>query len=64
MLINKGLFHIVSKTNTIREMNTTTYTLADIHLRTGNFQKNVLSYYPGTTQDNEMNDTPFESHIK
>jgi len=39
-------------------------TLADIYLRTGNFQKNVLSYYSGTTQDNETNDTPFESPIK
>ena len=39
-------------------------TLADICLRTGNFQKNVLSYYSGTTQDNETNDIPFESPIK
>ena len=39
-------------------------TLADIYLRTGNFQKNVLSYSSGTTQDNETNNTPFESPIK
>ena len=38
-------------------------TLADIYLRTDSFQKNVLSYYSGTTQDNETNDTSFESPI-
>ena len=40
------------------------YTLADICPCTDNFQKNVLNYYSGTTQDNETNDTPFESPIK
>ena len=41
-----------------------TGTLADIYFCTGNFQKNVLSCYSKTTQDNETNDTPFESPIK
>ena len=31
--------------------------------RTRNFLQNVLSCYSGTTQDNEINDTPFESPV-
>ena len=32
--------------------------------RTGNFLQNILSCYSRTIQDNETNDTPFESPIK
>ena len=39
-------------------------TLVDRLYCTGNFLQNVLSCYSATKQDNETNDTPFESPIK
>ena len=44
-------------------MTTSAYTLVVRLYRTGNSLQNILSFYSGTTQDSETNETSYESPI-